>query len=248
MRKDLASQASLKDHMTTHAKDRFKICGICQAQFTSMQKLEVHIERRHEGDQDFGDKCNINIPDTERLEEYIARHPNRPDLVCDHCEILFSTKSYLESHLRLSMTRGRTSAKSAIKPITTEVNYRNTRKGVMNRSLICAISRIAINTSIILEASGSTNSHTTLRQVTSTICEKNYESHTSPDIHMREHKGDTPYLCTFPRCGMAYVEKTRFIHHFRGHSEVRCRLFPKYFDTSMARTEHKMVCLRYECR
>lgn len=34
--KTFGRQASLRDHMKTHAEDRLKICGVCQAPFTSM--------------------------------------------------------------------------------------------------------------------------------------------------------------------------------------------------------------------
>ena len=46
---------------------------------------------------------------------------------------------------------------------------------------------------------------------------------------------------------MAFVEKNRFDHQFRRHTKFRCRLYPEYFDTSMARMKDKMVCPRYGC-
>lgn len=79
------------------------------------------------------------------------------------------------------------------------------------------------------------------------ICGKEHFNMNGLDIHIREHNGDTPYVCLFPGCSKKFISPFTLHRHSRNHAQFRYEPCGIYFDTAMARDQHNSTCPTYTC-
>jgi KRAB domain-containing zinc finger protein len=243
-------KSELKKHLARgHGKPERHHCHVCKIVSTSTKKLEMHVQRQHERIQDFCDKCNINIRGLETLETHMLRHQNQPKMVCDHCNILFSSLDSLRVHLR--SINGETpfrcdecnesySSASALR------EHRTARHAALQNH-VCDVDNCGKAYGRALNLRDHKASVHDKDGYICPVCQKKSRSIKTLNKHIRKHKGDTPYACTYPGCHLKFVQSHDLIKHCLNHTLFKCHSCQHYFDTAVERHKHKMTCPRYVC-
>ncbi len=178
----------------------------------------------------------------------MLRHETRPDLVCRHCDVLFSSKAAVRDHLRY--INGETpfpcdECDRAFSSHSDVGQHKARYHG--HKQYVCDVLHCGKAFADLCLLRGHKAKHHDGTGFVCPICGEEYFTPNALDIHIREHKGDTPYVCSFPRCSKKFVTPYRLHQHSLNHTQFRCDSCARYFDTAVARHQHKQTCPRYVC-
>ena len=104
--KTLSSHGMWKRHQVVHTKQRPNTCGICGSQFSFINALRYHLQKRHPEYKPYQcPVCKQNFLTTHIRNYHIKINhkdyvdPNRP-MKCSYCDCRFKTSDGLSSHIR----------------------------------------------------------------------------------------------------------------------------------------------------
>uniref|UniRef100_A0A8D8YZJ5 Zinc finger protein 628 n=1 Tax=Cacopsylla melanoneura TaxID=428564 RepID=A0A8D8YZJ5_9HEMI len=87
-------------HIRTHSQDRSHACDVCPSKFKARSDLGKHKKHVHSGTNRFPCKfCNATFKRASNLKLHTKVHLETETFTCAHCELLVTSKEFLEEHI-----------------------------------------------------------------------------------------------------------------------------------------------------
>uniref|UniRef100_A0A182XX26 Uncharacterized protein n=1 Tax=Anopheles stephensi TaxID=30069 RepID=A0A182XX26_ANOST len=244
--KGFQHRSYLSAHRRAHNTERNFQCALCEQSFKSKQALLDHKNRRHLGVKPFAcELCDKQYTKSSQLREHIdqqhgsgkrddarsARHP------CPECGKQFTSKSYLNVHLRIHRNE-RPFTNSVFRIVSPTGAVAPTSSNNTN-SINHAFSLEVCNKGHITRKDLAVHmtSHTGEKPLSCDICGKTYARRNALDCHRRTHTKERPYVCDI--CGQSFSQATplrvhRKLHETVGHKKQSPSETPKPVATDVS--------------
>lgn len=264
--RDFKIKGSLKTHMLHHAKRRPLICRICKKSFVSIVCFKTHM-RNHDAQK------NLQCPNCKRIfyrpesyEKHILKGlrseyscVKRP--LCVHCKEVFLSDELLQLHACQKTYHCNTCMQSfssckvfrnhaeshTLKCFDCDRVFSSVEK-LHNHDVICPICQRTFESHPMLKKHK--RNHLREERCQCEICGKICNKK-SFNMHMRKHKGDTPYKCE--KCGDAFVTEFYLKKHMKTHSDQKdygCTICDRRFSQKQNLLRHYRIHTGekpYEC-
>ncbi|KAG5680793.1 hypothetical protein PVAND_010279 [Polypedilum vanderplanki] len=246
----------LKRHSLTHEDIKQIQCNICQKRFSRLDHLNHHMLSNH-SEKPFQcevPECKKGFIKAEHLRKHVeAKHNSvaTSKEICTYCNKTFSSKKYLNSHMKVHSTEKNLIKKDPQneKPyLCSECGLRFVRNDYlvihMRRHLNIKPYKCRFCDKGFPRATDLTvheRYHTNEKTHLCNQCGKGFQRAYNLLVHMRVHTGERPYSCSY--CSKSFSQGNDLKAHIRRHTGERfkCEICSEGFIQGYHLTHHKRI-------
>ncbi|XP_019614444.1 PREDICTED: zinc finger protein 239-like [Branchiostoma belcheri] len=209
------------------------VCYICGSEFSTISSFEDHINSAHMPGSKR--KCNSetlqsNIPGLSSQPTPVQTHPIERIFPCSFCEKNFTTKAYMNIHMRVHTGDKPYKCQMCDKAFSQHGTLKNhIRTHTGEKPFVCEFCEMSFTSKGNMITH--TRIHTAHKPYECQVCEKKFSQLGSLKVHMRKHTGERPFEC--PMCGMKCITKGNLKTHLYTHTGEKphkCEVCRKEFS------------------